>query len=150
MKYENQHIPSLSSPTKKRLEELGVAVIYVFGSRISGKNLPFSDIDVGVVMKDPKLFQGKTTKLHSMVYDILASDLSDGPGGPRLDISFLQKANPVLGMKAIKEGKILFESEPTLRADFEETVFLRYNDYRKLQREFQEATLQAFSPSLSR
>ena len=148
MEYENQHLPILSVSTKEELEESGVAVIYVFGSRVSGNHLPFSDLDLGFVMREMSLVEGNLSKLHTTLYDILSSDILDSPTGPKLDISFLQKANPALAMKAIQEGTILFEANPILRADFEESVFFKYDDYRRLQREFEDATLRAFTPSL--
>lgn len=145
MEHQDQNLPGLSRATEDRLQELGVAVIYAFGSRATGRHLAFSDFDIGVVMKDVSELQDQLPKCYPELYDILSSDVPDSPFGPKLDISFLQRANPALGMKAIIEGRILFESSAMARADFEELMFVRYNDYRKLQREFEEATLLAFA-----
>ncbi len=134
----------LSTETKEKLAREGVAVVYYFGSRASGAGSFFSDIDIGIVMEDKRHIQQDIGKLHLAIYDILSSDIPDKPDGPKLDLSFLQKANPGLGMKAIRDGIVLFESDPRLRCDFEEYIFRMYNDYLKLQREFEEATFQAF------
>ncbi len=134
----------LSPETKEKLGSAGVAVVYYFGSRTSGAGSFFSDIDIGIVMEDKRRFDENISKLHIAIYDILSSDIPDKPDGPKLDLSFLQKTNPALGMKAVRDGVVLFESDPRLRADFEEYIFRMYNDYLKLQREFEEATLQAF------
>jgi predicted nucleotidyltransferase len=130
--------------TKENLGRAGVAVVYYFGSRASGTGSFFSDIDIGIVMEDKRLIHPDIGKLHLEIYDILSSDIPDKPEGPKLDLSFLQKANQALGMKAIRDGIVLFESDPRLRCDFEEYIFRVYNDYLKLQREFEEATLRAF------
>jgi len=145
MSEKKQHIPvRLSASTKEKLKEAGVAVVYFFGSRTSGSHFSFSDIDIGIVMENTDRFRGKNSNLYTEIYDIISTDLPDFIDGPKLDIAFLQKANPALAMKAIHEGEILFESSPLIRADFEELTFKLYNDYLKLQREYQEANIKAF------
>ncbi len=137
----------LSESTRKKLKEIGVAVVYFFGSRASGDNLVFSDIDIGIVLEDIKLLEDNNKKIYLDIYDVLTIDIPDMIEGPKIDISFLQKANPALAMKAMQEGKILFESDATLRADFEELTFRLYNDYKKLQYEYEDANLRAFEES---
>lgn len=137
----------LSESTKKKLKEIGVTVVYFFGSRASGDNLDFSDIDIGIVLEDRRLLEDNKKKIDIDIYDVLTIDIPDMIDGPKIDISFLQKANPALAMKAMQEGKILFESDATLRADFEELTFRLYNDYKKLQYEYEDANLRAFEGS---
>lgn len=145
MSETNQHIPvRLSASTKEKLKDAGVAVVYFFGSRTSGHHLSLSDIDIGIVMENSNRFRDKNSKLYTEIYDIISSDIPDYIDGPKLDISFLQKANPALAMKAIHEGEILFESRPFMRAEFEELTFKLYNDYLKLKREYEDANLKAF------
>jgi len=134
----------LSESTRKKLKEIGVAVVYFFGSRVSGDNLVFSDIDIGVVLEDIKLLEDNKKKIYIDIYDVLTIDIPDMIDGPKIDISFLQKANPALAMKAMQEGKILFETNATVRADFEELTFRLYNDYKKLQHEYEDANIRAF------
>lgn len=135
----------LSMDTKEKLGRAGVAVVYYFGSRASGAVSFFSDIDIGIVMEHKWLVKQDIGKLHIAIYDILSSDIPDTLDGPKLDLSFLQIANPALGMKAVRDGVVLFESNSHLRCDFEEYIFRMYNDYLKLHREFEEATFQAFT-----
>jgi predicted nucleotidyltransferase len=134
----------LSASTKEKLKDAGVAVVYFFGSRATDHHLSFSDIDIGIVMDDTGKIHDTNVTLYERIYDIISTDIPDAFNGPKLDISFLQKANPALAMKAIHEGEILFESSAVIRADFEELTFRLYNDYLKLQREYQEANLKAF------
>lgn len=133
-----------SEKTRQDLKALGVGVVYFFGSRVNGQNLDISDYDIGVVFVDKKIIE------HSMgnylkVYDILSNEIPDVINGPKLDISFLQKANPVLQIKAINEGRVLFEINPIFRLDYEESVIRIYNDYLFIKKDFEEATLRAFS-----
>jgi predicted nucleotidyltransferase len=148
MNNETQDQPiTLSESTGKKLKEIGVAVVYFFGSRVTGDNLDFSDIDIGIVFEDIKLLEDNNKKIYLDIYDVLTIDIPDMINGPKIDISFLQKANPALAMKAMQEGKILFESNATVRADFEELTFRLYNDYKKLQYEYEDANLRAFEES---
>jgi hypothetical protein len=135
----------LSDTTKKKLEELGVAVIYLFGSRANGTNLVFSDLDLGIVVSDPEKRLVNMRDFFLKVYRIITEDIPDGYKQPKLDISFLQRANPALGMKAVKEGKVIMEADSKRRADFEENILKLYNDYLPLKREYEEANIKAFS-----
>lgn len=135
----------LSKNTKDKLEDLGVSVVYFFGSTAEGTNLPLSDIDIGIVVKNPEEKFQDVTQLYLDVYEALTEDIPDQIEGPKLDISFLQKANPVLAMKAIVNGRRLMETDPNFRADFEEYMTHRYNDYLPLKRKYEEATMKAFS-----
>ena len=134
----------LTSAAKRKLKDAGVAVVYFFGSRAAKTNFTFSDIDIGIVLEKDLLKSGNIQKIYNCIYDILSSEILHELNAPKLDISFLQKSNPILAMKAIQEGKILFESSGKLRADFEEATFIRYDDYSMLQREYEDANLKAF------
>lgn len=142
---------TLSTKTQRELKKAGVAVVYFFGSRASGNYLAFSDFDIGIVMEKKQINASKVGKLYNIIYDILSSEIPDEHTvfdnfveSPKLDITFLQRANPVIAMKAIRQGKILFESSGKLRADFEEEIFKKYDDYSTIQREYEEANIQAF------
>ena len=136
----------LSTQTKKELNQLGVVVVYLFGSRAQRVAFHFSDYDVGIVFAD---FQNgsknRNLSTYTKIYDLLQRDIPEIVNGPRLDISFLQNANPGLAMAAIRYGKVLYESDSRTRANFEENVFQRYLDYIPLQRAYEEANARAFA-----
>lgn len=135
----------LSKKTKKELESLGVSVVYFFGSRVANRYLDFSDIDIGLVFKDKDKLYKNSSDLFLKAFNILSSSIETNKKDIDLDISLLQKANPALRIKAINEGRILFESNPIDRADFEENTFREYNDYIFLQNQFRDANIKAFS-----
>jgi len=135
----------LSKNTKEKLKQLGVVAVYFFGSRVSKTHLPFSDIDLGIVVDNPKKRLDSKLGYFSKVYKAVTDDIPDGFDGVKLDISFLQKASPALGMKAVQEGELIMDSFPGIRADFEENILKRYNDYLPLKREYEEANIKAFS-----
>lgn len=144
----NSEIFILSKSAEEELKENGVAVIYFFGSRASRNYLSFSDIDVGIVLEEKRLAAGINNLLYNNIYDILASGIHDKFEYLKLDISFIQKSNPILAMKAVREGKIIYESNGKIRADFEETLIKEYDDYRMLQYEYEEASMRAFEKVL--
>lgn len=130
----------LSENTKKQLEKRGVGIVYFFGSRAEGIAIFKSDYDIGVVLagkNKPDLED------YSKVYEILSKEIPDYYNS-KLDISFLQSANPALAMSAVKNGLVLYEKDPVFRADFEEEIIKKYNDYLFLKKDFEEATLAAF------
>lgn len=134
----------LSEKSKQELAGLGVGVLYLYGSRVQGTARENSDYDVGVVFTDPKradLDMNQYSSLYSVISDIIPDTLN----GPKLDIAILQSANAKLQMDAVQYGSVLFECDHRTRADYEESVIKLYDDYRFLQREYEDATFTAFS-----
>ena len=133
----------LSEKRKEELTALGVGVLYLYGSRAQGTARENSDYDVGVVFTDPTKADLDLDH-HNALYDVLSAIFPDMVHGPKLDIAILQRANAKLQIDAIQHGLVLFESNPHIRADYEESVIKRYDDYRFLQREYENATFAAF------
>jgi predicted nucleotidyltransferase len=109
----------------QELRNLGVLVVYLFGSRAAGTGLPSSDIDLGVILGTPP-WNIDTRVLYHNLYELF----SDLYPGSRVDIVFLQTSPIALQFSAIREGKILFEGNPGLRADYESLVIQQYLDFR--------------------
>ena len=114
---------------KKRLKEeltkLGILIVYLFGSKAIGKGSPLSDVDIGVVCKDP-MEDKDTRSLYSRLYELF----SDLYPCSRLDIVFLQTATLALQFFAIRDGKVIFEGDPRFTADYENRVIQQYLDFR--------------------
>ena len=134
----------LSEKNKEELIALGVGVLYLYGSRAQGTAREDSDYDVGVVFTDPQK-SDLDIDAYGALYNVLSAIFPDMIDGPKLDIAILQRANAKLQIDAIQYGSVLFESNPRIRADYEESVIKRYDDYRFLQREYENATFAAFS-----
>jgi len=136
---------ALSEKSKEKLSNLGVGIVYLFGSRALGTALEKSDYDIGVVFLETKRGFTGGISLFAMIYEILSSEFPDQINGPKLDISFLQQANAALEMSAIREGVVLFEADSVFRADYEEGAVKRYDDYQPLKGKYEEATFAAFT-----
>ena len=133
---------TLTEDNKKALSSLGVAALYVYGSRARGVAGETWDYDVGIVFVDPA--DADDIKKYLAVYQVLADIFPDTLSGPKLDMALLQRANAKLQFDAINHGIIIFEHDPRKRADFEESVLKSYDDYRFLQKEYEEANFAAF------
>lgn len=118
-----------SPQIKRRLKQFGVAVVYLYGSQALGRANRFSDVDVGVVLKDPGPLQkrDRRTSLYLKLSDCLARVLV-----PRMrqemDLVFLQTASPVLQFEAIRAGHPLFATDRVFQADYEASVIRDYLD----------------------
>jgi predicted nucleotidyltransferase len=133
---------AIPAKEKEELAALGVVVLYLYGSRAIGSALERSDFDIGVVFSNPRIADGLTA--YTALYDVLSDIFPDTVDGPKLDIALLQGANAALQMNAIQYGIVLFESDPRDRADYEESVVKQYDDYRFLQKEYEDANFRAF------
>lgn len=110
---------------KEKFKRLGIAIIYLFGSKVTGGSHRLSDIDIGVVFKDFSLISD-TRKLYNGLFVLFSESYPNS----KIDIVFLQKASFTLQYSAIKKNKILFEEDPIFTADYEYGVINQYLDFR--------------------
>jgi predicted nucleotidyltransferase len=124
---------------KKKLKESGILVVYLFGSRAIGKGSRLSDVDLGIVLKNP--VPGKDTRsLYTKLYKLFATIYPSS----KVDIVFLQSAPLSLQYHAVKEGKILFEEDSRLRADYENMVVKQYLDFKPVLDFFDRVTMERY------
>lgn len=125
-----------------RLRQLGVAVLYLFGSHAEGLATPVSDIDVGVLFAPDALpLPENKTELYNALYDVF-TDVFDMSGFRDIDIIFLDQARLELQFDVITHGRVLFETDYDIRLDFEERVAALYRDFKPLLNEFNRGVLQ--------
>lgn len=110
---------------KEKLKSLGVAMVYLFGSKALRRTTPMSDTDIGVVLKHLRAEQDTRTQ-----YDSLFRIFSDLYPHSRVDIVLLQRAPLALQFSAIRDGRVIFEEDPVFRADYENLVVKQYLDFR--------------------
>ena len=110
---------------KIRFKELGVSIVYLFGSKALGTSTSMSDTDLGVVLKERTALDN-TRVLYNDLYNLLAEQYPT----KRLDIVFLQAAPLPLQYHAVKEGKVLFEEDPRITSDYEAYVINMYLDFK--------------------
>jgi predicted nucleotidyltransferase len=101
-------------------EEEGLQLFLLFGSVVSGKVNPQSDIDLAFLYDGPVDILALTNR----VIRLLHTD--------NIDVVDLRRANPLLKLSAAKQGVLLHERSPGLFNSFYSLAFRRYVDTKKL------------------
>lgn len=101
-------------------EEEGLQLVLLFGSVVSGKVNPQSDIDLAFLYDGPVDILALTNR----VIRLLHTD--------NIDVVDLRRANPLLKLSAAKQGVLLHERSPGLFNSFYSLAFRRYVDTKKL------------------
>ena len=105
-----------------------VTVIYVFGSRAADAVHDGSDIDLAVLASEPL-----SNTLRWQVQQELAIALRSD-----VDLVDLLSASTVMRDQVVATGEVLFESDPTQRAEFEMTTLSMYSRFNLERREILE------------
>jgi predicted nucleotidyltransferase len=126
--------------SKDKLGKLGVAVVYLFGSKAIGRGTRLSDIDIGVTLKNPA-FEKDTRALYQTLYEIFTEIYPNS----KLDIVFLQIAPLALQYSAIKDGKILFEEDPKFTADYVNLLINQYLDFKPVLDLFDQVSMERYA-----
>jgi predicted nucleotidyltransferase len=102
-----------------------VLAAYAFGSRVSGRPGPRSDLDVGYFLD-----AGETgSPLGPHEETTLAAELEDGVGVP-VDLRDLSEASLELRGRVLEEGVRIYTGNPARRVALERSVLARYHDYK--------------------
>jgi len=127
------------SVDEKKMKDLNVGVLYLFGSHSEDTFNSMSDLDIGVVFTNPEDNKKNTFKLYDKVYRVLSQMFpvySDD-----LDIVFLKKASLELQFDVIRHGKVIYEVYEDFRLAYEERVSILYADFYPLLAESNESIL---------
>ncbi len=108
------------------LERHGVLLVLLFGSAVTGSRHPDSDVDIGVLFKNP----GLVAKNPVLVYGDLQAEFSKHFRNKKIDVVYFHEAPLSLQFKAMDAGVVLFESLPAAFADFKEKIMREYFDFR--------------------
>ncbi len=114
--------------TLENLPELfpGVEAVYLFGSQATGTAGPESDVDVGLFVDDDILGQDPLLDLRVAIYVESVCHRS-------VDVTVMNRANPVLQHEILRTGRRLCETDPEKRARRELIAFKEYLDHRHYQ-----------------
>ncbi len=118
IKITSEQVISLILPLLKKKKE--ILFIYLFGSRSSSQDSPSSDVDIAVY----------TTKSFSWDdYYLLYGDLTKSLHSDRLDLIWLNAAEPILIFEIIKGAKVLYYKDADILNDFELKAKKNFFDY---------------------
>jgi len=132
----------ISSQIEKKFKALKIEVVYLYGSEVQKTTDFESDIDIGVVLENPSILysRDKTYSIYRRVYDLI-SGLLPKNFERELDLVFLQHVSYSLQFEAINHGKVLYETSPISRVNYEEKVLKNYLDIKPILEQFYQATL---------
>ena len=100
---------------------------YLFGSFGRGKQLPLSDVDIAVYLKEPTVVQEKKMEILGALIDILQTD--------EIDLVVLNNAPLPLRMRILENKKVIVDREPFLRHRYESLTMREYFDFSIKERE---------------
>lgn len=106
------------------LRRLGVRLVILFGSAVTGDRHPLSDTDIGLVFE-----RGRRPARPALVYGELLAEFKKHFPEP-LDLVYLDEGSPGLRFRAVTEGRPLYESRFGDFADYRAEAMLRYFDFR--------------------
>ena len=115
-------------------QDPNIAVAYILGSYARGKPHPGSDIDIGLVFKNPSVLKNYL-ETHVKYYLLLADYTESIQDQRELDLVFLQKSPLSLQFETVNEGKILYQASPKYEVEYKENVINRYFDYQPFAQE---------------
>jgi len=112
-------------PSKAQLEPLarrhGLRLIVLFGSQVTGRTHPESDVDVAVWAARP-ITPGRRDRLWSELTDLFQTEI---------DLALLNHAEPLLMKHVARTGRLLYESRRWAWEEFKGFAFRYYLDTRK-------------------
>ena len=120
----------------QQLRELGVSLIYLFGSVAEGNAHDLSDLDIGIVLQSEP--SNDVSVLYNTLYDIFTEIFP----GEKVDIVFLQRTGLEMRFDAVTHGILLFEAGKNSHYDFAERIRLLYADFQPHLKEFDEQVLE--------
>ncbi|EHK02269.1 nucleotidyltransferase [Candidatus Haloredivivus sp. G17] len=115
----SEKFESIREDLKKIFEERPeVELAYLYGSVARGEANKLSDIDLAVYLE--KGCDSGSVRME-LVSEI-ASLIDD------FDLVILNEARPLMAYNIVKDGIILFEESPTMKAEIESNIVRRYLD----------------------
>lgn len=104
-------LPEFEQSSLNRIaEKYDLAMILFFGSRVTGKHRPHSDLDVGVWLDKEKY--GRNCVVKRQFLRELFADLADTLDTGNLHLVILNHASPLLLFEAARTGKPVYQKEP--------------------------------------
>ena len=103
-----------------------IAAAWLFGSAARGELRPDSDVDVGLLLRDPAK---KAADVYAMLGD-LAARIEVVVAPRTVDVVLLEHQGPVFAHEALIDGLLIVEHDRERRIDFEATTVMRGIDFR--------------------
>jgi predicted nucleotidyltransferase len=100
-----------------------VEAAYIFGSVVTGRARPDSDVDIAVLVSK------RVMRQDPFRYRLeLMGDLAGVLGRNDVDLILLNQSPPLLAHRVLKTGRLIFERSPSARVAFQVQTVNRYLD----------------------
>ena len=109
----------IESQVSKICSDYDLIAAYLYGSFATGTEHPKSDVDIAIYFKDYSL--KKLLEVGRRVQDEIEIDRE-------FDVNSLNEADTRFQFRVIQHGKVLYESNPSERADIEVKIDRNYHD----------------------
>jgi predicted nucleotidyltransferase len=119
----------------------GLQVVFLFGSRLTGRVWPESDLDLGVRW-DPGLCRESRHAAERRLLDALSQRL--GGLGERVDLVDLDQAASGVAFRAVRDGVCVWAARDQDRVNAVVRVARRYDDEAPLRKLYRQAARRAF------
>jgi len=116
-----------------------IASAYLYGSHVSGKVTPESDVDIAVLLKSNAPYGREL--LHEE--DYLAYQLARALGVKEVDLIDLNKKGILFQHNILRTGILIYDSDPAFRIKFETGVIIRFCDFEPTLRYIEKRQLQS-------
>lgn len=111
-----------------------VVAAYLFGSAVTGRPGPLSDVDVAVLLDAPEATV--SGPIAGSRQADLSARLPSALCVPRVDVVILNAAPAALAFRVVGGGRVVVGGESPARVRFEIALLRRYVDYLPLEREY--------------
>ena len=112
--------------------EPAIAAAYLFGSYAQGKENQSSDLDVALLLNEPKIASFSTLDFITVLEKQL---------GCNADVVILNKADEVLKFEVRRKGVLIFERSGKYRTQFEVRSRKSYEDFLYLHKKYVKTVL---------
>jgi predicted nucleotidyltransferase len=117
---------------KKRLARVAARyhldLIVLFGSQATGRARADSDLDVAVRGYKPGWIGARRVREWEWKMEVMGAVASAVDGGHEVDVSFLNRATPLLLFEVARQGQLLYEKKPGDFTVFRSYAARRYDD----------------------
>lgn len=126
---------------KEKMEKLGIAGVFLFGSQAQKTANQNSDFDFAILVKDKKILSDyvKKNKIYNELYSLLSKQIKRLVN---IDIVFAQNSDLQFRHHIVQDGLLLYLGDQKIVSDFLETAMEHYADFAPLRSEFHKAILQ--------
>jgi predicted nucleotidyltransferase len=132
MSTQHQNPTSLAQAISNYAQSCGnIAVVYLFGSAVTNRLTPESDVDLGM------LFENKPSAIELLQ---LQEEFTDALGR-QADVVNLDVTSPILRMQVLKNGVRVFTRNETRVHEFFVRTFNEYDDLKRMRKPIEENIL---------